>query len=112
MALPAPKHDDFNGKDAAALLAAGIGIFALGLGNTLGAWLVTTHRLSCSITRPLLTAVAFAVWLGAWGVLRRAWRNATKPAKDLTLWAATLIVLGLLLGSPLLTWFWPGVHLP
>ncbi len=112
MALPPQKNDDFDGKDAAALLAAGIGIFALGLGNTLGAWLVTTRRLSYSITRPLLTALAFTLWGGTWAALQQAWRNTIKPAKALTLWMTVLALLGLLLGSPLLIWFWPGVRFP
>jgi len=112
MALPSPTHDDFNGKDAAALLAAGVGIFALGLANSVGAWLLTTHRLSCETARPLLTALALVLWAGTWAALRRAWQGTARPAKALTWWAAALITLGLLMGTPILTWFWAGVRFP
>ncbi len=112
MALPFHTKEYFDGEDAAALMSAGVGMLALGMVNPVGAWLVTTHRLACTTARPLLTALAVGVWAGAWLVFHWHWRGRAKPAKTIVGWAGGLTALGLLLGTPIITWFWQGVHLP
>ena len=112
MASPPRHQEKFNGQDAAALIAAGIGIFALGLITPVGAWLVTAHILGYRVARPLLTAGVFVLWGIIWLVLRRQWRGRALPAQTTVLRAGALILLGLFLGAPALARFWSGIRLP
>jgi len=112
MASPHRQHETLNGQDAAALIAAGAGIFALGLATPIGAWLVTARHLGYTTARPLLTAAAFALWGIVWLTLRRQWRTRSLKAQNIVLLAGALILLGLLLGTPIMAWFWPSIHLP
>ena len=108
-----PRHQEkLNGQDAAALIAAGVGILALGLVTPVGAWMVASRAWGYHVVRPWLTAGAFVLWGVLWFVLRQRWRERTLPAKATVLRAALLVLLGLLLGAPTLAWFWPGFPLP
>ena len=86
-----------NGSGAAAILAAGVGTFALAV--LAGAADKSAHFASSLIfykpTGPLsgVTTAAILIWLVAWGILEWRWRNKTVPASRVS--AAALILLGL-----------------
>ena len=72
-----------NGSGAAALLAAGIGSFALAVLALAADKLVAIKRVLNFYppTGPLsgVTTTAILVWLLAWGILGWRWRNRTAP---------------------------------
>jgi len=108
-----PRHQEkLNGQDAAALIALGVGIFALGLVTPVGAWMVTSRVWGYHVARPVLTAGVFVLWGVLWFVLRQRWRGRTLPARSVVLRAAGLGLLGLFLGAPVLAMFWPDIPLP
>lgn len=93
-----------NGPAAAAILAAGIGIFATGLMTTLAeAWEGLSNALIWSVpVGPLSgkTGVGVIVWLIAWAALASAYAGKDVEIAKVTRWAWLLIVLGLLLTFP------------
>ena len=86
-----------NGSGAAAILSAGVGVFALAVLAIAGD--KSTHIASSltfyKLTGPLsgVTTTAILVWLFTFGVLGWRWRNKTVPAGRIN--AAALILLGL-----------------
>ena len=97
---PAPP----NGPGAAAVLAAGIGGFALGACALAGdAFSGIAHALTFSKpTGPLsgVTDVAIAVWLVSWILLSRRWARRNVHLGRINLITSVLLVLGLLLTFP------------
>lgn len=87
-----------NGAIWAAVLAAGIGACAVGL--------IVILNESGIFAAPTLygpaggvsgrTAIAVAVWIVAWAVLHRLWRDREVDGRRITAIAAVLILLGLL----------------
>lgn len=91
-----PQASLTNGSGAAAILAAGIGAFALAVLATAGD---TSAQIARSLifykpTGPLsgVTTAAILIWLFTWGILEWRWRNKTVPAGRIN--AAALILLG------------------
>jgi hypothetical protein len=91
-----------NGAAAAAILAAGIGSFVLGLLTTLAAASKAVGEV-LAFYRPVgslsgKTTVAVVIWLAVWGLLHRSWKD-----KGINFGAAfigTLILIALaLLGT-------------
>jgi hypothetical protein len=93
-----------NGSGAAAILAAGIGSFALAVlacaGNKLAA--VKTSLIFYKPTGPLsgVTTTAILIWLVAWGILEWRWRNTTVGVGLISVLALALLCLSLLLTFP------------
>ena len=91
-----------NGPAAAAILASGIGSFALGLFTTL-AQAVTPVRSAFNLYDPAgplsgKTTVAVVVWLVAWVVFHTLWKN--HQVNFTTVYIATLVLIALgLLGT-------------
>ncbi len=112
MALPFHSEDYMDGAEAAAVIAAGVGVLAVGAVVPVGAWLMALHWMPCAWVRPALTALAFAIWLGTWWRLRRAWQGRAYAARRVLYWSGGLLLLGWVIGSPLLVWLFPGLKLP
>ena len=93
-----------NGPGAAAILAAGIGSFAIGLFATLGDAFPAVARFFTfyNPTGPLsgVTTSAIVIWLVAWYALFRSWRAATVAIAKINLAAFVLLGLSLLLTFP------------
>jgi hypothetical protein len=93
-----------NGPGAAAILAAGIGSFALAVlacaGDKLAA--VKTSLIFYKPTGPLsgVTTTAILIWLLAWGILEWRWRNTTVAVKRVSAVALALLGISLLLTFP------------
>jgi hypothetical protein len=93
-----------NGSGAAAILAAGIGSFALAVlacaGDKLAA--VKNSLIFYKPTGPLsgVTTTAIAIWLVAWGILEWQWRNRTVGVGRISVIALALLGLSLLLTFP------------
>jgi len=93
-----------SGVAAAAVLAAGIGTFVLGLNTTLAEaserfaqalnWYPPAGALSGK------TTLAVLIWLIAWAVLHRLWKDRELPFPRIFGIALVLIGLGLLLMFP------------
>jgi hypothetical protein len=85
-----------NGSGAAAVLAAGIGAFALAVLAIAGDKSAQFARalIFYKPTGPLsgVTTATILIWLFAWGILEWRWRNKTVPAGRIN--AAALILLG------------------
>ncbi len=93
-----------NGPGAAAILAAGIGSFALGVFAFLGDAVPALAR-SFSFyvpTGPLsgVTTSAIVVWLVAWFGLSRRWKRSTVALAKVNLAAFVLLGLAVLLTFP------------
>jgi hypothetical protein len=86
-----------SGEAAAALLAAGIGSFALGLVTPLaaGSQAISNVLKFAPAAGPLSgkTTVAVVVWLVAWGVLHLLWRN--KQVNFVRVFIVSLVFVGL-----------------
>ena len=100
-AMPSPPA---NGPGAAAVLAAAIGACILGV-VALAA--DSFHGVARALTfwkptGPLsgVTDVAIVVWLASWLVLSRLWARRTLDLRRISLVAALLIIVGLLLTFP------------
>lgn len=98
-----------NGAGAAAVLAAGIGSFVLGVGDV-AADKVAAVKAVFSFYKPAgplsgVTTVAIVAWLIAWALLNRRWRN-----KDVQM-ARTNAIAYVLLGLALLLTFPPFADL-
>jgi uncharacterized membrane protein len=93
-----------TGEAAAAVLAAGIGIFMLGVLTTLKASAQAIKNLLAFYppTGPLSgqTTVAVAVWLLAWAVLHFIWKEQEVNFRKIFIIALILIVLGFLGSFP------------
>jgi hypothetical protein len=93
-----------NGFGAAAILAAGVGCFALGVLATVGdgakavAKLLTFYK----PTGPLsgVSTMAIVVWLVAWVVLARVWSGKTVSMAKVNVAAFVFLAVGLLLTFP------------
>ncbi len=93
-----------SGAGAAAVIAAGIGVFTIGLMTTLAsasagvssalAWKNAVGALSGK------TGVGVLTWLVAWGGLHSAWKNKPINFGRAFTWALVLIALGFLLTFP------------
>lgn len=93
-----------NGPGAAAILAAGIGSFALGLFATLGdAFPAVAHFFNFyNPTGPLsgVTTSAIVVWLVGWGILGKSWARQTVNMTTVNVIAFLGLLLGVLLTFP------------
>ncbi len=93
-----------NGPGAAAILAAGIGCFALGVLAVVADRVVSFGRMMIFYrpTGPLsgVTTSAVLVWLFAWAVLEWRWRKKTVNSGRIAAAALVLLGLGLLLTFP------------
>ena len=92
-----------NGASMAAILAAGIGAFALGLVvilNEIGLVAVPALYAPAGGVSGRTTAAAI-IWLGAWAVLHRRWKGEQIAPGRVTAATLTLIALGLLFTFPL-----------
>jgi hypothetical protein len=93
-----------NGSGAAAILAAGIGSFALAVltcaGDKLAA--VKNSLIFYKPTGPLsgVTTSAILIWLVTWGILEWRWRNRTVGVGRISAIALALLGLSLLLTFP------------
>ncbi len=112
MALPLHQEEFMDGLEAAALVAAGVGVLALGLVTPVGAWLLAAGRIPCERARPVLTAVALLLWGGTWLLLRWRWRGRAQRARRVVMVMGLLMLLGLVAGSPLWAGLGQGVMLP
>ncbi len=91
-----------NGEPLAALLAAGVGAFALGL-------VVILHEIGL-FSPPTLyepsggvsgrTTLAVILWLAAWAVLHRRWKGRRIEPGRVVMATITLVVLALVLTFP------------
>ncbi|HEX6925285.1 MAG TPA: hypothetical protein VF167_07635 [Longimicrobiaceae bacterium] len=87
-----------NGAGMAAYLAAGIGVFAMGL-------VVTLSEMGL-LTLPVLyepaggvssrTTAAVLIWLVSWGALHLRWRDSELNPRMITIGTLLLVLLGLL----------------
>lgn len=89
-----------NGVAAAAILAAGAGVFVLGLMTTL-AEISGSLRSALNWWNPAgpltgKTGVGVIVWLIAWVILHSMYRNRSAKFDRVMLWAWILIFLGFL----------------
>jgi len=93
-----------NGSGAAAILAAGIGAFALAALAIAGDQILLIRRwmVFYKPTGPLsgVTTTAILIWLFAWGILEWRWRNRTVAARRISVIALLLLCLSLLLTFP------------
>ena len=93
-----------NGMGAAAVLAAGIGSFALGLFAVLADKIPSIKSWTnfYNPTGPLsgVTTCAVLVWLAAWAILQMRWRNREVRFRPIGAVALALLALGILLTFP------------
>jgi hypothetical protein len=101
---PARERERVSGSGAAAVLAAAIGIFSVGvLALAADAIPALAHALNFwNPTGPLsgVTDVAITVWLVSWFALSRRWMGRNPNWRRINLAAALLCVVGLLLTFP------------
>ncbi|MGZ8696856.1 MAG: hypothetical protein ACXWZ1_05830 [Gaiellaceae bacterium] len=92
--------DQPTGPVAAAVLAAGIGIFILGLLTTLSEASVGVKDFLDFYDRvgPLSgkTILASAAYLGSWAILHALWRRQNRELRPILIATVVLIVLGIL----------------
>ncbi len=93
-----------NGPGAAAILAAGIGCFALGLFATLGDAFAPVGNFFnfYNPTGPLsgVTTSAIVIWLASWAVLGKSWARRTVNMTKINVIAFLGLLLGVLLTFP------------
>jgi hypothetical protein len=93
-----------NGSGAAAVLAAGIGAFALAVLAIAADQVHSIQRLMVFYkpTGPLsgVTTTAILIWLVAWGIFEWRWRNRTVALRRTNAIALILLGLSLLLTFP------------
>src|SRR6202021_2055136 len=93
-----------NGSGAAAILAAGVGTFALAVlacaGDKLAA--IKNSLIFYKPTGPLsgVTTTAILIWLVAWGILEWRWRNSTVGAERICVFSLALLGLALMVTFP------------
>ena len=93
-----------NGSGAAAILAAGIGAFALAVLAIAGDKSADIAR-SLNFYKPTgplsgVTTVAILIWLFTWGILEWRWRNKTVAVGRSNAVALILLVISFLLTFP------------
>lgn len=93
-----------NGSGAAAILAAGIGAFALAVLAVVADHIPSIQRLMI-FYKPTgalsgVTTVAIVIWLVAWVILEWLWRNRTVAVMRTNAIALVLLGLSLLLTFP------------
>ncbi|MGP8251184.1 MAG: hypothetical protein ACLQHF_04070 [Terracidiphilus sp.] len=93
-----------NGPGAAAVLAAGIGAFALGLFAVM-ADKVLSIKIWMNFSNPTgplsgVTTCAVIVWLAAWTILQMRWRGRELRFAPIGAAALVLLALGILLTFP------------
>jgi len=93
-----------NGSGAAAILAAGIGVFALAVLAAAGdkSAPIAHSLIFYKPTGPLsgVTTAAILIWLFTWAILEWHWRNKTVPAGRINAVAMILLGLSFLLTFP------------
>jgi hypothetical protein len=93
-----------NGSGAAAILAAGVGTFALSVLACAGdkSAAVKSSLTFYKPTGPLsgVSTAAILTWFFTWGILELRWRNRTVAAGRITVVALALLGLSLLLTFP------------
>jgi hypothetical protein len=93
-----------NGSGAAAILAAGVGAFALAVLAIAGdkSAMVKSWMIFYKPTGPLsgVTTSAIVIWLGCWGLLEWRWRSRSVAIGTVCLVALVLLGLGVLLTFP------------
>lgn len=93
-----------NGSGAAAILAAGVGAFALAVLAVAGdKWTQLKPALSFyAPTGPLsgVTTIAILAWLGVWALLEWRWRRKTVGMTRVNTAAFMLLILSVLLTFP------------
>ena len=93
-----------NGSGAAAILAAGIGSFALAVlacaGDNLAAVKSSLIFYKPTGTLSGVTTTAILIWLVAWGILEWRWRTRTVGVGRISVLALALLGLSLLLTFP------------
>jgi hypothetical protein len=93
-----------NGSGAAAILATGIGCFALAVLACAGdrSAAVKNILIFYKPTGPLsgVATVAIVIWILTWGILEWRWRNRTVAIGRISVVALTLLALSLLLTFP------------
>jgi hypothetical protein len=93
-----------NGRGAAAILAAGVGSFALGVLAVAGdrSKAFAQHLIFYRPTGPLsgVTTIAIAIWLVSWALLAWRWRAKNVPLRLVLAVAFVLLALSLLLTFP------------
>jgi hypothetical protein len=93
-----------NGSGAAAILAAGVGTFALAVLACAGdkSAAVKSSLIFYKPTGPLsgVTTAAILIWLFAWGILEWRWRNRTVALGRISAGGLALLALSLLLTFP------------
>ena len=105
-----PQEDSFggaglpNGAGAAALLAAGIGSFALAVFAIAADHVASIKNLMILYkpTGPLsgVTTSAIVVWLAVWVILDVRWKKRTVSLRNIAMAALVLLALSLLLTFP------------
>jgi hypothetical protein len=103
MAVPTPSTAGLpNGSALAAVLAAGIGAFAMGalvIANEAGLFVAPTLYGPAGGLSGRST-LAVIVWLAAWAVLHARWRARDMAATGVVAWTWLLIVLALVATFP------------
>jgi hypothetical protein len=93
-----------NGSGAAAILATGIGSFALAVLSCAGdkSAAVKNSLIFYKPTGPLsgVTTAAILIWILTWGILEWRWRNRTVAVGRISVVALALLALSLLLTFP------------
>lgn len=93
-----------NGSGAAAILAAGIGSFALAVLACAGdkSAAIKSSLIFYKPTGPLsgVTSTAIVIWLLTWGILEWRWRKRTVAVGRINVVALVLLGLSLLLTFP------------
>jgi hypothetical protein len=93
-----------NGAGAAAILAAGIGSFALGFLDVVADKIpsIKTWMNFYNPTGPLsgVTTCVLIVWLAAWAILQLRWRGREMRFAPIRVIALALLALGILLTFP------------
>lgn len=101
---PLPSSVLPNGGGAAAILAAGIGLFALGVLTVAGdkSKAVGQHLNFYHPTGPLsgVTTVAIALWLISWALLGMRWRSRDVKLRPVLAASFVLLAVSLLLTFP------------
>ena len=93
-----------NGSGAAAILAAGIGSFALAVLAVAGDKLPVV-KASLNFYKPTgplsgVSTVAILIWIASWGMMEWRWRNRRVALRNISVIALVLLFLGLLLTFP------------
>ncbi len=91
-----------NGGALAAVLAAGIGAFALGVFVILNEAGIFSAPALYGPAGGLSGRSTFAVvaWLGAWGILHARWRQRDVSASPVLTWVLVLVGLGVAMTFP------------